>query len=81
MDNFSDLRNTVYNYVASADEKLLRMIWALAESYRDEEKIEPIVPEWYYKKLFIDRENHQRRESESYKWEEVKTRLKVQYGL
>lgn len=81
MDTTIDLKNKVLKYVNSADERLLRMMQALAESYQIEETNEQTVPDWFYEELNQDREKHLRGETESYTWEEVKTRLRKKYDL
>ena len=81
MNTTMDLKNKVLKYIDSADDRLLRMIQAMAESYQQEEPDEPTVPEWFYEKLNQEREMHLRGETESYTWEEVKTRLRKKYDL
>jgi hypothetical protein len=76
MDTTIDLKNKVLKYVNSADERLLRMMQALAESYQIEETNEPTVPDWFYEELDERRERHLKGESKSYSWEEVKESLR-----
>ena len=65
-----DLRNTVKSYVASADERLLKMMKALAESYQSEE--EPTLSEEDYAILDRRRESYLKGEGKSYNKEEIK---------
>lgn len=81
MDATIELKNKVLKYIESADDKLLRMISALAESYSEGEKTVPTVPDWFYEKLHEDREKHLRGETASYTWDEVKDRIRKQYDL
>ena len=66
-----DLRNTVKQYVNTADIRLLKMIKALAESYQDDEQDLTLNKEQYE---LIDkrREAHLKGESKSFTWEQVK---------
>lgn len=76
METTTDLKNKVLKYIDSADDRLLRMMQALAESYQDEIFDEPIVPDWFYEELEQRRERHLKGESKSYSWEEVKARIR-----
>ncbi len=66
-----DLRNTVKQYVNTADIRLLKMIKALAESYQNDEQELTLTKEQYQ---LIDkrREAHFKGESKSFTWEQVK---------
>jgi len=66
-----DLRNTVKEYVDTADIRLLKMIKALAESYQKDEQ-ELTLDEEQYKMIDSRREAHLRGESKSVTWEQVK---------
>ena len=66
-----DLRNTVREYINTADVRLLKMIKALAESYQSDEQELSLTKEQYQ---IIDkrRESHLKGESKSFTWEQVK---------
>lgn len=66
-----DLRNTVKEYVNTADLRLIKMIKALADSYQNDEHEITLSEEQY---LMIDkrREAHLKGESKSFTWEQVK---------
>ena len=66
-----DLRNTVQEYIKTADLRLLKMIKALAESYQDEDG-EFALSEEQYQIIDERRTAHFKEESESYNWEQVK---------
>ena len=66
-----DLRNTVQQYINTADVRLLKMIKALAESYQNDEQ-ELTLSEEQYKLIDKRREAHLKGESESFTWEQVK---------
>ena len=66
-----DLRNTVKEYVNTADIRLLKMIKALAESYQSDEQ-ELTLSEEQYQMIDKRREAHLRGESKSFTGEEVK---------
>ncbi|MGB3343705.1 MAG: hypothetical protein WBA61_07320 [Aequorivita sp.] len=66
-----DLRNTVKEYVNTADIRLLKMIKALAESYQSDEQ-ELTLSEEQYQMIDKRREAHLRGESKSFTREEVK---------
>ncbi len=66
-----DLRNTVKEYIKTADIRLLKMMKALAESYQADEQ-ELMLSEEQYKALDKRREAHLKDESKSFTWEQVK---------
>ncbi len=66
-----DLRNTVKEYINTADTRLLKMIKALAESYQSEEQ-DLTLSEEQYKMIDKRREAHLKGESKSFTWDEVK---------
>lgn len=66
-----DLRNTVKEYINTADLRLLKMIKALAESYQNDEQ-EIILSEEQYQLIDKRREAHLKGESKSFTWEQVK---------
>ena len=66
-----DLRNTVKEYVNTADTKLLKMIKALAESYQNDDE-EPSLSEEQYNTIEKRRKSHLKGESKSFTWEEAK---------
>ena len=71
----SELRNKVREYVDTADERLLKMIEALAETYQNEVD-RPSLSEEQYEILDAQREAHLKGESRSLSWEEVKQNIK-----
>ena len=66
-----DLRNTVKQYINTADIRLLKMIKALAESYQNDEQ-ELTLSEEQYQMIDNRREAHLMGESKSFTWEQVK---------
>lgn len=66
-----DLRNTVKEYVNTADVRLLKLIKALVESYQNDEQ-ELTLSEEQYQMIDKRREAHLRGESKSFTWEQVK---------
>ena len=66
-----NLRNTVKEYVNTADTRLLKMIKALAESYQNDDE-EPSLSEEQYNTIERRRKSHLNGESKSLTWEEVK---------
>ncbi|WP_445958136.1 hypothetical protein [Yeosuana sp.] len=67
-----DLRNTVKEYINTADIRLLKMIKALAESYQSDEQETFMLSEEQYKMIDKRREAHLKGESKSFTWEQVK---------
>ena len=66
-----DLRESVKEYVNTADIRLLKMIKALAESYQSDEQ-ELTLSKEQYKLIDKRREAHLKGESKSFTWEQVK---------
>ena len=66
-----DLRNTVKEYINTADLRLLKMMKALAESYQKDEQ-EVTLTEEQYQIIDKRREAHLKGESKSFTWEQVK---------
>lgn len=66
-----DLRNTVREYINTADLRLLKMMKALAESYQKDEQ-EVALTEEQYQIIDRRREGHLKGESKSFTWEQVK---------
>ena len=66
-----DLRNTVKEYINTADIRLLKMMKALAESYQNDEQ-ELTLSEEQYQMIDKRRESHLKGESKSFTWEQVK---------
>ncbi|PQJ80310.1 addiction module protein [Polaribacter porphyrae] len=66
-----DLRNTVKEYINTADLRLLKMMKALAESYQKDEQ-EVTLTEEQYQMIDKRREAHLKGESKSFTWEQVK---------
>lgn len=66
-----DLRDTVKEYINTADLRLLKMMKALAESYQKDEQ-EVTLTEEQYQMIDKRREAHLKGESKSFTWEQVK---------
>ncbi len=66
-----DLRNTVKEYIRTADVRLLKMMKALAESYQNDQN-ELSLSEEQYQIIDKRREAHLNNTSKSYTWQEVK---------
>ena len=71
----TELKSTVQNYIENADTRLLKMIKALVESYR-EEGDEFILNDDHYSEIDKRREAHSKGNSQSYSWEQVKKRAR-----
>lgn len=69
------LKNTVLEYIHNADDRLLKMIKALVESYQEEE-VNPDVSEDHYKEVDRRREEYLADPEDSYTWEEVKESIR-----
>jgi hypothetical protein len=67
----ADLRNKVQEYIHTADERLLKMIKALVETYQGEEH-DSTLSEEHYKKIDERRDQHKKGKTESFTWKEVK---------
>jgi len=67
----TDLRNTIKEYINSADVRLLKMIKALVESYEQDEQ-EVTLSKEQYKMMDKRREAHLKGESKSFTWDQVK---------
>lgn len=65
-----DLRNTVKDYVNTADVRLLKMMKALAEYQNDEQEL--TLSEEQYQMIDKRREAHLKKASKSFTWEQVK---------
>ena len=67
-----DLKQSVLAYIENADEKLLRLMKALAENYRNDEQPHFSLSEEDYKMLDTRRRLHLAGKSKSFTWEQVK---------
>lgn len=67
----ADLRNRVKEYVDAADDRLLKMLKALAETYLNEEQ-ESSLSEKDYQVIDSRRDAHSKGITKSFTWEEVK---------
>ncbi len=74
-----ELKNQIIEKIHSADDKLLRMIKALVESYQEEDDFE--LNEAQKAELERRLEKHEKGEMEFSSWEDVKGRLFKQYGV
>lgn len=70
------LKKTVLNYIEDADERLLKMIKALIESYKEEETNHPDLDEEFYCEIDRRRKEYLEDPGEGYTWEEVKEKLR-----
>jgi len=70
-----DLRNTVKEYIKTADVRLLKMMKALAKSYQNDEE-ELALSKEQYQMIDKRREAHINGKSESFTWEQVKEKAR-----
>ena len=68
----SELKNSVLSYVETADERLLKLMEALAESYKNLDSPSVSLSERQYEILNERRQRHLAGESKSLTWEQVK---------
>ena len=66
-----DLRQSVLAYVKKADNRFLKLVNALAESYQEDKEEEYSISEKQYEIIDKRRESHLKGESKSFTWEEV----------
>lgn len=69
------LKKTVLKYIDDADERLLKIIKALIESYREEED-HPKLNEDHYREIERRREAYLEDPEDSYTWDEVKQSIR-----
>lgn len=83
METTIKLRERVMRRISSADDKLLRMMEALAESYEAEETgTEAALAEESFQDLLDERiACHKTNPSDGNTWEAIKTSLKQRYGI
>jgi len=67
-----NLRESVLLHIKNADERLLKLEKALAESYQKEAQEDFILSEEQYQMLDKRREAHLNKRSKSFTWEQVK---------
>ena len=72
----SELKNSVLNYVETADERLLKLMEALAESYKNLDSPSVSLSQSQYEILNERRQRHLAGESKSLTWEQVKTNVR-----
>lgn len=72
MNSTIELKNRIIHLVENADDRLLRMLNALIESYQSNESS---IPEWHYEELDKRREKHLNGSSKSYTWEEAQNKI------
>ncbi len=70
------LKKTVLNYIDDADDRLLRMIKALIESYQGEDFGNPEVSEAQYREIDSRRKSYLEDPEDSYTWDEVKESIR-----
>ncbi|CAH8282732.1 hypothetical protein EV196_101587 [Mariniflexile fucanivorans] len=67
-----DLKKSVLKYIDEADERLLKLMKALAESYQEDSQEDFLLNEDDYYKLDKRRDLHLKGKSASNTWDEVK---------
>lgn len=80
MESTVDIRKRIHEFIDIADERILRIINGIIDVEEQEDNYSA-VPDWYYKKLELEREKHLKGETPSYTWEEVNQRLMKDYDL
>ena len=74
-----DLKKNVLDYVKNADDRLLRMIKALVESYQETDE-HPGLSEAHKKILDERLADHKENPDSGREWSEVKSELGAKYG-
>lgn len=74
-----DLKKNVLDYVNNADDRLLRMIKALVESYRETDE-HPELSEAHKKILDQRLADHKENPDSGRDWPEVRSELRAKYG-
>ena len=72
----TELKNTVVKYLENSDERLLKMIKALIESYDEEEADSSTLNEEHYREIDRSREEYLEDPEDTYTWEEVKKSIR-----
>jgi len=67
-----DLKKSVLTHIDNADERLLKLMKALAESYEEAAQEDFILSEEQYAIIDKRRKAHVKGESKSFTWEQVK---------
>ena len=70
------LKKTVLKYIDEADERLLKILKALIESYQEGEKNQPELYEENYEEIDRRREAYLEDPEDSYTWDEVKESIR-----
>lgn len=70
------LKKTVLKYIDDADERLLKILKALIESYQEEESDHPKLNEEHYEEIDRRREAYLEDPEDSFTWDEVKESLR-----
>ncbi len=70
------LKKTVLKYIDDADERLLKILKALIESYQGEESDRPKLNEEHYEEIDCRREAYLEDTEDSYTWNEVKESIR-----
>ncbi|QED38689.1 hypothetical protein FK178_13620 [Antarcticibacterium arcticum] len=70
------LKKTVLKYIDEADERLLKILKALIESYLEGEKNQPELYEEDYEEIDRRREAYLGDPEDSYTWDEVKESIR-----
>lgn len=71
-----ELKETVIKSLENADDRLLKMIKALIESYNEEEIKPSPLNEEKYKEIDLHREKYWEDPEDTYTWEEVKESIR-----
>ena len=75
-----ELKQTVIKYLENADERLLKMIKSLIESYQEEEEDSSTLNKEHYREIDRRREEYLNDPEDTYTWEEVKESIRNAAG-
>ena len=80
MNMKAELKETVIKYLENADERLLKMIKSLIESYQEEEVDSSTLNEEHYREIDCRKEEYINDPEDTYTWEEVKESIRNAAG-
>ena len=69
----SEMRERLHKYVDSSDEKLLKLMYAVAKEYNDESSDDYIFSEEELKEFELRRQNRLNGTAKTYTWDEAKS--------
>lgn len=75
MDNKIDLKKKIHDFIEHADERILKVFYAIVTS----EENHPSIPQSFYQELDKRKERYLNGESKSYTWEDVKNRARNKF--